>query len=197
MTWREGDAIVRREVWRGLPWLATTVVVISDERELLATYLPEGAPFAFAAEHPLNPHPWEERAAWQGNGVLMLQRPGESYAVWHFWEGPERAFAGWYLNIQAPFRRTTLGFDTKDLELDIWAPVEGGWLLKDDDLLDVRVAEGQFTPAEAVEIRAIGRGIGEMLDSDNRWWDDWTGWEPAPGWRPVSPREDWLTAREL
>ena len=109
---------------------------------VLATYLPEGAPFVFADDHPLGDHPWSGRPAWQGHGVLMLQRPGESYAVWHFWDGPDREFAGWYLNIQEPFRRTTLGYDTQDLELDVWAPAEGGWVLKDDDLLDVRVSGG-------------------------------------------------------
>ena len=28
------------------------------------------------------------------------------------WDGPERAFAGWYLNLTESFRRTTVGFDT-------------------------------------------------------------------------------------
>jgi len=119
--------------------MATVVVVVADVPDLLATYLPEGAQFAFADGHPLGPHPWSGRPAWQGHGVLMLQRPGESYAVWHFWDGPQRDFAGWYVNLQEPFRRTTLGFDTQDLELDLWAPAEGGWALKDNDLLDVRV----------------------------------------------------------
>ncbi len=74
----------------------------------------------------------------------MLQRPGDSYAVWLFWHGPEREFHGWYLNLQEPFRRTAEGYDTQDLELDIWVPREGGWVLKDDELLDVRVARGPF-----------------------------------------------------
>ena len=84
-------------------------------------------------------------ARWQGHGVLMLQRPGERYAVWHFWHGAERAFAGWYVNLQEPFRRTPIGYDTYDLELDIWIPAAGGWSFKDDELLDVRVQEGRFT----------------------------------------------------
>ena len=44
---------------------------------------------------------------------------------WVFWHGPERAFHGWYLNLQEPFRRTPQGYDTQDLELDIWVPAEG------------------------------------------------------------------------
>ena len=177
--------------------MASNVIVVADDPGLLVTYLPEGAEFVFADDHPLGPHPWAGRAAWQGHGVLMLQRPGESYAVWHFWDGPNRDFAGWYLNIQEPFRRTTLGFDTQDLELDLWAPAHGGWALKDDDLVDVRVTEGRFTAAKAEEIRAIGRSIGNVIDENEKWWGDWRAWEPDPHWVPVRPPDDWLEAREI
>lgn len=189
--------MVRREVWHGHPWSATTVVVVADQPDLLATYLPEGARFVFADGHPLGQHSWVGRHAWQGHGVLMLQRPGESYAVWHFWERPERDFEGWYLNLQEPFRRTTLGLDTQDLELDIWVPASGAWRLKDDDLLDVRVGEGRFTAAEAEEIRAIGDRIGAALDANDRWWGDWTAWTPDPLWAAAVPPSDWLEAVEI
>ncbi len=187
MTWLPGETIVRREVWRGYPRAAFNVVVVADDPDLLVTYLPEGAEFVFTDDHPLGPHPWAGRTAWEGHGALMLQQPGESYAVWHFWEGPDRNFAGWYFNIQEPFRRTTLGYDTQDLELDVWAPVAGGWVLKDDDLLDVRVSQGRFTPVEAEEIRAVGTAIGAALDADDSWWGDWSAWKPDPVWLPGAP----------
>src|SRR6478672_2093334 len=99
MPWAAGEVVVRREVWRGILWMAVSVIVVQDEPELFATYLPEGAAFAFPDDdHELGPHPWQDRGAWEGHGVLMLQRPGESYAVWHFWDGPARAFEGWYVN---------------------------------------------------------------------------------------------------
>ena len=177
--------------------MATAVVVVADLPDPLATYLPEGAQFAFAVGHPLGPHPWTGRSAWQGHGALMLQRPGESYAVWHFWDGPGHDFVGWYLNLQEPFRRTTLGLDTQDLELDIWVPAEGDWQLKDDDLLGIRVCEGRFTASEAEEIRALGNTLCGVLDARGHWWDDWTEWEPDPAWSPGVPPSDWLGAAEL
>ncbi len=176
--------------------MATSVIVVADLPDMLATYLPEGAPFAFAENHPQGKHPWEGRRAWHGHGVLMLQRPGESYAVWHFWDGSDRSFAGWYMNIQEPFRRTAVGFDTQDLELDLWAPAGGGWELKDNDLLDVRVTEGRFTAARAGEIRAIGATIAGLLDADEGWWGGWTSWEPDPGWAPATPPQGWIEAAE-
>jgi hypothetical protein len=128
--WSEGEVVLRREVLNdGRSWLEAPVVVVCDEPELLATYMPEGTRFHF----PDGPwptatglHPWHGRGAWEGHGVLMLQRPGEAHAVWVFWEGPDRDFAGWYVNLQEPFRRRTRGYDTQDLELDIWIPAGSG-----------------------------------------------------------------------
>ncbi len=173
--------------------MGISVIVVQDEPGLLATYLPEGATFAFpGGEHELGPHPWERQGAWKGHGVLMLQRPDERYAVWHFWDGDERLFAGWYVNLQEPFRRTPIGFDTHDLELDVWIPADEPWRFKDDELLDVRVAEGRFTAAEAVEIRALGAEIGAMLDAGTQWWDPaWSRWVPDPAWAVPAPAAGW------
>jgi hypothetical protein len=192
MPWAEGEVVVQREVWRGSPWMGVSVLVVSDRPDLLATYLPEGAAFVFATGHQLGQHPWQGRDAWKGHGILMLQRPGESYAVWHFWDGPERAFAGWYVNLQEPFRRTSIGFDTQDLELDIWIPVGEEWSFKDDELIDAHVAKGRFTAAEVTEIRALGAEVGALLDDGAQWWDtSWSGWVPEPGWAVPAPAEGW------
>src|SRR5581483_11995212 len=105
-----------------------------------------------------------------GHGVLMLQRPGEAHAVWVFWDGPERDFAGWYVNLQEPFRRTPFGYDTQDLELDIWIPAAGGWEWKDADVLEERVREGRYTPAQVEETWAEGRRVAAELEAGRRWW---------------------------
>jgi len=197
MPWKPGESVVRREVLRDKPWLATTVLVVADEPDLLASYIPEGAPFGFPeGEWPTTNglHPWHGRGLWEGHGVLMLQRPGDRYAVWHFWEGPEREFAGWYLNLQEPFRRTALGYDTQDLELDVWIPADGGgsWSFKDDEQLEERVREGRFTADEIVAIRAEGSRIGVMLDAGERWWDDsWSRWSPPDEWTAQPLPKGW------
>ena len=62
--WGEGDWIVRREIWRGKPWLGTVVRVIQAGPELLVSYLPTGAPFGFPeGERPGGRHPWHGREA--------------------------------------------------------------------------------------------------------------------------------------
>jgi hypothetical protein len=176
--WQAGETILRREVRNdGWSWLQTRVRVVRDEPKLLATYLAEGTPFEFPAGPEA--HPWAGRRAWEGHGVLMLQRPGEMHAIWVFWQGPHREFAGWYVNIQEPFRRSAVGFDTQDLELDIWIPAGRAWQLKDDELLDVRVREGRFTEDQARATRCEAARITAELDAGRRWWDDaWAAWTP-------------------
>jgi len=185
--WSPGEIVIRREVLNdGRAWLCIPVVVVVDRSDLLATYIAEGTPFEFPDGDwpaPAGLHPWHGRERWQGHGLLMLQRPGDSYAIFLFWHGPQRVFRGWYVNLQEPFRRTTAGYDTQDLELDIWVPLDGPWQWKDDELLDQRVHEGRFTADQAAEIRAVGANIAADLDAGRRWWsDDWASWMPDPAW---------------
>ena len=90
-----------------------------------------------------------------------------------------RDFAGWYINLQEPFRRRRGSYDTQDLELDIWIPAGGTWQLKDSELLDQRVREGRFTQDQARAIRAEGDRVIAELDAGHRWWDErWAEWSP-------------------
>jgi hypothetical protein len=195
MLWQPGQAIVRREVLHHGVWLGTVVFVVEDRPDLLVSYLPEGAPFGFPPGEwptPDGRHPWHGRSRWQGHGTLMLQRPGEAHAVWHFWRGPERTFAGWYLNLQAPFRRTSIGYDTQDLELDIWIEPDGRWTYKDLELMPDRVAEGRWSAEEVAEIVRSGEQLGARLDAGERWWNErWVDWRPDPAWRVPDLPDGW------
>ena len=178
-----GAPIVRREVWRGEPKVGWGGIVVADAPDLLALYMPSGSPLAFADDFFGEPHPWSHRDRWEGHGVLQLQRPGDTHAVWVFWHGPEREFSGWYVNLQEPFRRTAIGYDTQDLELDIWIPAGGRWEWKDADVLEQRIAEGRYTPAQVEAAWAEGRRVTADLDVGLRWWDPWWAlWEPDPAW---------------
>ena len=191
--WRSGETIVRREVWHGRAWAGTTVIVVEDTHALLATYLPAGAPFAFPeGDWPGGRHPWHGRGAWEGHGTLMLQRPGDAYGVWVFWDGDDRRFAGWYVNLQEPFTRTAVGYDTLDHELDLIVDPNGDLEWKDVELLDERVRDGRFTTAEAEAIRGEAARVAADIDADRRWWsDDWIAWEPPSDWRPAPLPPGW------
>lgn len=186
MSWSEGDWVVRREVLDQGPWLGTFVMIIEDSPEHLVSYIPEGSPFGFPPGNwptPAGTHPWFGRSGWQGHGCLMIQRPGEDHAIWHFWGGRDREFLCWYINLQEAFRRTPVGYDTQDLELDLIVYPNGQWALKDDELMDQRVAEGRWTAERVADIRADGRRIAARLEAGERWWpDDYRRWTPNPDW---------------
>ena len=188
---------MRRDVWHGEVMLGWGGIVVRDDDDLLVLYMPEHAPLAFTdRDHWGGPHPWSGRDHWHGHGVLQLQRPGDMHAVWVFWHGPAREFGAWYVNIQEPFRRTAIGFDTQDLELDLVVSVDGSWRFKDDEHLDPWVERGRWTAEEVATIRAEGRRLGAELDAGRRWWsDDWAAWRPDPGWPTPTLPQGW--ARDL
>jgi len=188
--WQPGEPIVRREVWRGEAYGAWGGIVVQDDDDVLALYMPEGSPLTFRADFFGAPHPWSGKDAWQGHGVLQLQQPGEAHAVWVFWDGPDRELGAWYVNIQEPFRRTPIGVDTQDLELDIVIRPDRTWTLKDDERLEPWVERGRYTQAEVAGIRAEGARVIAELEAGRRWWsDDWATWRPDPRWpTPELPR---------
>ena len=205
--WTPGEVIVRREVLGLQPrevttpqpaagvWTALPVVVVEDSPDQLVTYIAPGAPMSFPPgpwPTPDGLHPWHGRDAWEGHGCLMVQRPEDHFAIWHFWDGPDRTFQCWYLNIQTAAVRTAIGFDTQDHELDIVVLPDGRHIVKDDEVMDDRVREGRFSPELVAWVRAYGATLVERYLADGRWWDDsWAHWEPDPAW--IGPRlpADW------
>jgi hypothetical protein len=182
--WRPGDRIVRRELCLGRPWLGQAAIVVADADDLLALYIAGDSELAYPdGDWPGGRHPWHGKDRWRGHGVLQLQRPDEAHAVWLFWQGPERSLRCWYVNLQAPFRRTAAGIDTEDHELDIVIEPDGAWRFKDDEWLDEWVRLGRWTEAEVAAIRAEGARVAADLEAGRRWWDeDWAGWRPDPEW---------------
>jgi hypothetical protein len=173
--------------------------VVEDAGDEIVTFISPGAELGFV-EGPWPTrdarHPWHGRAGWEGHGSLMVQRVGEPYAVWHFWSGPDREFQCWYINLQAPFERTTVGYDTQDFELDILVFPDGSWVFKDLELLDDRVDEGRFTGDLVDWIRELGDELAVELNAGRRWWNlAWADWAPDDGWRDARLPVGWDSAR--
>ena len=184
--WSYGEMIVRREISWGGPSQAMLAFVVEDSDSQLAIYVPTHAPFAFGdVRWPTadGRHPWWPNQHWQGHGCLMLQRPGEAYAVWHMWGGDDRHFEAWYINLQEPFRRTAIGIDTQDFELDVIVLPSGEWFFKDEEVVEQSVRNGRYSDETGSQIRSLGQEIAAMLDRNDAWWDEaWTAWTPDQSW---------------
>lgn len=193
--WNYGAQIVRREVIRAGVWFGTQVFVIEDSAEQLITYIPNGAHFEFPKGNwpiPNGCHPWSDHSSWKGHGVLMIQKPGEPFAIWHFWKGDSREFSCWYINLQVPFRKTSIGYDTQDLELDFIVDPDKSWEVKDEELVHQRAREGRWTLKEADEIIKYGNKLKQRLATNDPWWDlSWSNWKPDPAWHPSPLPKAW------
>jgi hypothetical protein len=121
---------------------------------------------------------------WTGGDALLLAVPGAGHAALARWTPPPRAFAGWYINLQEPLRRTAVGFDTLDLALDVEvASDRSSWRWKDEDAFAEAVALGLIDPERAQAIRAEGeRAIGLMRAGRPPFEVTWEDWTSDPGW---------------
>jgi hypothetical protein len=187
--WEAGEIVTWRETWHGRTYSAFPVRVVEDIGHTIVVYLAEGTRFAFPpGSWPFDGHhPWAERGVWTGHGVLVRHRAGDAHAIWHFWDGPERRFAGWYVNLQAPFRQDGLAFDTNDHELDIWIESDGTWRWKDEDKMDDWVRRGRFTTEEVATIRAEG----ERVLAEWPFPTGWEEWRPDPSWPVPTLSAEW------
>jgi Protein of unknown function (DUF402) len=111
---------------------------------------------------------------WHTNRVVWLTRFQAAHAIGHFWNAASGAFVGYYINLQAPIRRTRFGFDSVDHILDIVVSPDGSWQWKDEDELAEAVNLGLFSKNEAMSIRAEGErvidGLPRLLPTG---WEDW------------------------
>lgn len=145
------------------------------------------------------PHAWDgtyTERAWSGHTVVRVHRRGERWSVWRWHDGVRWA-DDWYGNLEAPWRRSPIGFDTQDWVLDLVGagdPVRGPWSVtfKDEDELAWMVEKGLVTTAQAAGVRRSGE---QLMDSAmaGRWpFDaDWDAWLPDPAWARVPLPAHW------
>ena len=180
MFWEPGGEVVWRETWHGRTYAAFPVRVVADDEEKAAVYVAEGTRFAFPrGGWPFEgEHPWKGRGTWTGHGVLVVHRPGEAHTIWHFWKEPGRIFAGWYVNLQAPFVRDDREFDTQDHELDIRIEPDRSWRWKDEEKMADWVRQGRFTNDDVAAIRVEG----ERVLAEWPFPTGWEDWQPDASW---------------
>ena len=109
-------------------------------------------------------------------------------------------FRGWYVNLEEPWHRTAIGFDSRDNLLDIViAPDLSSWQWKDEDELAWAVETGRHRLDEAATFCVEGERVIQRLRRREPPFDQpWPDWRPDPAWSaPVLPPawKDYVQAR--
>ncbi len=170
------------------------MVVVEDGPELISLFLPAGTPTKLSV--PLTRgqrRPWFDGesklvdSTWSRWNALFLIVPGEWRATWAWWT-PDWDFLGWYVNLQEPIRRTPVGFDVRDLQLDLLVDPARHWQWKDE--LESSVETGVISTAVAERTRA--EGIAAIADVEAGAWPftaEMNAWRPDEGWpAPTLPK---------
>jgi len=178
------DRVLVRSVYRGRVRWAFPHRLVGEHDGRLALYLALGTPGVsmgrdadgrylerWARGDDPVPH------AWRHTHALDLVRLGEAHALRLFWD-PAWRFLGWYVNLQAPLRRTALGYDTTDWALDVWVEPDGTWEWKDEGDFSEAQALGILDGAAAARVRAEG----ERVVAEAPWPTGWEEWRPDPEW---------------
>jgi hypothetical protein len=209
VTRTRGEIIVLQEVWNGRVWAARPMTVVEDAGATVALWFPKGTAWKAPTTPPARPrakHRGERLAASAGLGdwvfvdalwdvsTVVLMREAEWHAVWISWLEDGTQW-GWYVNLQKPFRRTPLGFETMDLMLDVVIDLDRSWRWKDEDELALFVERGVFGRQLAERVRREGLEVARRAERGEPPFDgSWSDWRPDPGWRRPALPTDWERA---
>jgi hypothetical protein len=191
MHWNQGAQIALREHWNGRVWTVRPVTVVADAPDLIALYMVPGTTY----KHPrdidgnLVPHFLPDKwvlidTQWRGGGALYLAPPGEWYVIMGLFGDDNERIERWHVNLQTPYRRTPLGFDYLDQELDIVADRDlTSWSWRDEEkFLDAR-RRGRISFEQATHVRQVGEGILAQLQAHRLTLpDQWRNWRPQEHW---------------
>jgi hypothetical protein len=129
---------------------------------------------------------------WQGGGVLRVIPISLPFQVLHFWH-EHGGFAGWYVNLEAPKRRTGDRLDSIDWHLDLWISPDLVSTWKDVDEAEAALAAGHLAPEDLAEAWRQGHDIIHQLAQWPRPIGDWRSFIPPPQWGPMPLPSDWET----
>jgi uncharacterized protein len=201
--------VVIRTIFRGQVWTAVPNYLIEDSPERVVTAQVPGGRCRFWAPTDKYDDPvarvrvvptlasgrWTTvETTWHTNRILWVWARAASYMIGHLWEDATGQFRGWYLNLQTPLRRSSIGFDLWDQLLDVVVRPDRTWFWKDEDQFDDAIRLGVIGSEEAVAVRAQGERLIRRLDALLP--TGWEGWRPMAGWPALELPADWERIEE-
>ena len=175
------------------------VVTLVDDDERIVTWQPAGSTMMnhtgqMGGPRRRNMVAWDggyEAVIWTGPGLLRAHRVGDPWSVWR-WESDADWSPGYYVNLEAPWRRSEVGFDTGDWILDLVVGPDGSVHRKDDDEFAASLDRGGLTQEEAAIVEAAAAAATEAVASGA--WPfsaDWGAWFSIRTAEPLSIPANW------
>jgi Protein of unknown function (DUF402) len=177
--WQPGDVVALREIWKGRVWKARAARVVEDAPERVVLWFARGGQTMIPDGSGIPRDEWTLGPGRFRSSALKIARPGAWHSILHFHRDGSWA-ESWYVNLERPLRRSRVGFDYLDLELDLLAWPGGRWELLDEDEFEESQRLGVTAAAEAAEVRLEAARVVETWPFPT----GWEGWEPEPGWEP-------------
>jgi hypothetical protein len=197
--WHRGDQILLRGIWKGKIWFAIVAYVVQDTDDLVALYWRMGTPNRLPGwritgkDFLTKEQPKLKPSTWTHTNLLMLVKPGAAHSVELLWDGETGEFLCWYINLQEPYRRTPMGFDTMDLALDIViSPDRSRSRWKDEDEFNELIELGLISPTQAQLVRNEGETVIHLAENNKPpFCDGWENWQPPEDWPIPDFPDEW------
>lgn len=189
-----GSPIVVRYLVGGRLWSAVPWTVVEDTPQRLKMVLAPGSLWRCPVGIDGNTHiraqaapPWTfEERTWNG-WCLSIGTPGAGHVFESY--GTDDDFLGWKINLEAPKRRTAIGFDTTDHYLDVRIAPDRTWRWDDEDEMALAISLGIFTADQADRARREGEIALEALANNDPLFDELR--VPPPVLRPARVPDGW------
>lgn len=201
-------AVGQSVLWRSRPAGAMGFVLAANvmlDDTMIALYQPPGAPTrrrlgarGGPSGRNLLVDEWDGRhhaSTFGGPPVVRAYLPGSSYSIIRRWNPQHNDFSGWYINLERPWTRTALGFDSEDFLLDIvFAEDRSTWTVKDEDELAWAVETGTISAELSATIRRAGdQAISDSASNGGVFGIDWSTITPNRAWSEPFMPTNWST----
>jgi predicted RNA-binding protein associated with RNAse of E/G family len=195
---RAGDTLLLRSVFRGRIRWATPHRLVEQTDGRVAMFLRVGTRGIRPSNYRAKPYAealledWEcIEQPWHTHHVLRLTPFAAAHSVDLYWTEDWR-FVCWYVNLQQPLRRTPLGFDTFDQQLDVVVAPDRRWEWKDVEEFDDLVVAGILSGTEHAAIRGEAERVVAQIEAwEPPFSEGWEDWRPPPEWTLPELATDW------
>jgi protein associated with RNAse G/E len=204
--WNEGDNVLLRGMYDSRPVYVQSLRVVKDTPEETALLIWPGAECVAPSGYIYHGHEWNlvrwqetlnntlqlEKYSWHTNRFLILLEPEKFYSTIYIWEAASDKFVCYYINFQLPFRRTSLGFDTLDLDLDIVIESSLNWQWKDKHEYQDGISAGGIKPEWIRQIELAQNEVFARIEKQAYPLDaSWLNWRPDSTWSTPYLPENW------